>query len=62
MAWFKPPDRKNVNSLLGDLAGQNQPAKSVAYSSLPNDPYTPYLQQAQPIRRSGRSRLSRCRK
>jgi photosynthetic reaction center cytochrome c subunit len=53
MVWFKPQDRKNANSIMGDLAGQNSPAKSVGYSSLPFDPFTPYLLNAQDIRVNG---------
>jgi len=53
MLWFKPTERKNAQSLMGDLAGQNQPARSVALSSLPNDPFTAYLQQGLPIRVNG---------
>jgi photosynthetic reaction center cytochrome c subunit len=48
--WYAPPDRKNVNSVMGDLAGQNQAAKSVGLTSLPFDPFTPYLLEAKPIR------------
>ena len=53
MVWFKPQDRKNANSIMGDLAGQNSPAKSVGFSSLPFDPFTPYLLNAQDIRVNG---------
>jgi photosynthetic reaction center cytochrome c subunit len=44
--WFKPPvqTRAAERAVIGDKAGQNTPAKSVAYASLPNDPFTPYLQ------------------
>ena len=51
--WYKPADRKNPQSLMGDMAGQNIAAKSVAYSSLPNDPFSPYLLDALPIRVNG---------
>ena len=48
--WFAPKDRKYAGGVLGDLAGQNQPALSVGLSSLPFDPYTPYLKDAAEIR------------
>jgi len=56
--WAKPADRKyTANSVMGDLAGQNQPAQSVAYSSLPFDPFSPYLLEAKPIRVQGNEAL-----
>ena len=61
--WFAPTDRKHyANSILGDLAEQNQPAKSVGYSSLPYDPFTHYLKDAKdarPIRVNGDEALAR---
>jgi photosynthetic reaction center cytochrome c subunit len=52
--WTKPADRKYAaNSVMGDLAGQNLASKSVGYSSLPFDPFTPYLEQDQAIRVNG---------
>lgn len=53
MVWFKPQDRKHASSVLGDLAGQNSPAKSVGFSSLPFDPFTPYLLNGLDIRVNG---------
>ena len=55
--WYAPTDRKYANSLLGDLAGQNQAAPSVGLSSLPSDPFTPYLKDAKPIRVNGTEAL-----
>jgi photosynthetic reaction center cytochrome c subunit len=56
--WYKPAGRKYAeNSLLGDLAGQNQPALSVGLSSLPNDHFTDYLLQDKPIRVIGNEAL-----
>ena len=56
--WFAPPDRKYTqNSVMGDLAGQNMGAASVGYSSLPNDPFTPYLLEAKEIRVNGNEAL-----
>jgi photosynthetic reaction center cytochrome c subunit len=52
--WYAPQDRKYAaNSLMGDLAGQNLAAPSVGLSSLPFDPFTPYLLQDKPIRVNG---------
>ena len=52
--WYAPPDRKYAeNSLMGDLAGQNIAAASVGLSSLPNDPFTPYLLENKTIRVNG---------
>jgi len=56
--WYKPADRKYTeNSLMGDLAGQNYASRSVGYSSLPFDPFTPYLLQDKPIRLNGNEAL-----
>ena len=51
--WFNAPEQRQASRLAGDKAGQNTPAKSVAYASLPYDPFTPYLQQANDIRVNG---------
>jgi len=52
--WFAPKDRKYANnSVMGDLAGQNLASESVGLSSLPFDPFTPYLKDAAPIRVNG---------
>ncbi|MDH4482003.1 MAG: photosynthetic reaction center cytochrome PufC [Rhodoferax sp.] len=48
--WFAPKDRKYANSVMGDLAGQNLAARSVGLTSLPFDPFTPYLKDAAQIR------------
>ena len=56
--WYAPAGRKYAeNSVMGDLAGQNIGALSVGYSSLPNDPFTPYLLQDLPIRVNGNEAL-----
>jgi photosynthetic reaction center cytochrome c subunit len=56
--WFAPADRKYAaNSVMGDLAGQNIANKAAALSSLPYDPFTPYLKDAQPIRVNGTEAL-----
>jgi len=56
--WFAPKDRKYANSLLGDLAGQNQPSKSVGLTSLPFDPFTPYLKGFSEIRLNGNEAMT----
>jgi photosynthetic reaction center cytochrome c subunit len=43
---------------VGSRAGQNSPAAAVAYASLPYDPFTPYLQQANEIRVNGPTALA----
>jgi len=48
--WTAPKDRLYANSLLGDLAGQNMATKAAGLSSLPSDPFSPYLMGAEPIR------------
>ena len=56
--WYAPADRKYAqNSVMGDLAGQNIGAPSVGYSSLPNDPFTPYLLEDKAIRVNGNQAL-----
>ncbi len=56
--WYKPADRKYAaNSIMGDLAGQNLASKSVGYTSLPFDPFTPYLKEDKPIRVNGTEAL-----
>ena len=48
--WTAPKDRLYANSLLGDLAGQNMATKAAGLTSLPSDPFSPYLMGAEPIR------------
>ena len=56
--WAKPADRKyTANSIMGDLAGQNQPARTVALTSLPFDPFSSYLLEDKPIRVQGNEAL-----
>jgi photosynthetic reaction center cytochrome c subunit len=57
--WYAPPASQKYasNSIMGDLAGQNYAAKSVTYSSLPNDVFSPYLLGAQDIRVNGNEAL-----
>lgn len=53
--WFQPLVK--TNGFIGNKAGQNAPATTVAVSSLPNDPFTPYLSGASEIRVEGRTAL-----
>jgi photosynthetic reaction center cytochrome c subunit len=56
--WYAPAGQKYAsNSIMGDLAGQNYAAKSVGYTSLPNDVFSPYLLGAQDIRVNGNEAL-----
>ena len=57
--WFTPPPQVQAAParFLGNKAGQNSPAKTVAYASLPNDPFTPYLSQGDSIRVIGTEAL-----
>ena len=56
--WNAPKDRKLANSLLGDLAGQNIATKEAGLSSLPFDPFTPYLKEAAAIRVNGNEAMA----
>ena len=55
--WFAPAEQKQASRAAGNKAGQNAPAPSVAWSALPNDPFTPFLQQASDIRQIGATPL-----
>jgi photosynthetic reaction center cytochrome c subunit len=55
--WFTNPGPINKSGMLGERANQNAPAKTVAYASLPNDIFTPYLSKAEDIRVNGDSAL-----
>ena len=41
--WFGPEASRHNGGMLGDDAGQNKAATSVALASLPYDPFTPYI-------------------
>ena len=47
--WFAPLKDARAN-FIGATNQQNEPLDVVALSSLPNDPFTPYLKEAKPIR------------
>jgi len=55
--WFKANHQPYGSNFMGDKAGQNEPAKVVNLSSLPNDPFTPFLLGAQNIRVGGTTAL-----
>lgn len=48
--WFTDPGRVHAQGLLGDPAGQNSTGRMVGLTSLPHDPFTPFLQQENGIR------------
>jgi photosynthetic reaction center cytochrome c subunit len=56
--WTEPKDRKYAGGLLGDLAGQNIATKEAGLSSLPFDPFSPYLKDAAPIRVNGNEAMA----
>ena len=51
--WFKRDDTPMGSDFMGGKAGQNEPAQSVGLSSLPNDPFTPFLLGSKDIRVNG---------
>jgi len=56
--WFAPAADRHAAGMLGSRAGQNTPATSVALASLPYDPFTPFLSQANEIRVIGHTPLA----
>lgn len=48
--WSFDPNGVPMETITGNRHGQNNPVTTVAMSSLPNDPFTPYLFNAKPIR------------
>ena len=55
--WFKAEPEKRSVGLLGDRAGQNTPSKVANGSSLPSDPFTPFLLGSEEIRVNGTTAL-----
>lgn len=55
--WFEPLVPRGANGFAGERAGQNAPAETVGLASLPNDPFTPFLLAAEPIRVQGTTAL-----
>lgn len=54
--WFADVDATAARGL-GNRAGQNQATAAVNYASLPSDPFTPFLLNAEPIRFTGATAL-----
>jgi photosynthetic reaction center cytochrome c subunit len=48
--WFAPQAPRSVKGMAGNHAGQNSPAHTVGVSSLPSDPFTPFLLEKNGIR------------
>jgi len=48
---------QDPHSLVGNRAGQNAPAMSVGYTSLPNDPFSLFLSDSKEIRVAGTTAL-----
>ena len=55
--WFTAKPEARSDGLIGDRAGQNTVSVAGAYSSLPEDPFTPYLLEAKDIRIIGETAL-----
>ncbi len=55
--WFTANNAPRGANFIGDTAGQNSPAKTVGLSSLPNDPFTPFLLGKEEIRVNGDTAL-----
>ena len=55
--WFKAPEQDKGADFIGDRAGQNLASKSVGLSSLPYDPFTPFLLGEMDIRVNGTTAL-----
>jgi photosynthetic reaction center cytochrome c subunit len=55
--WFKADHQPQGSNFMGDKAGQNEPSAAVNLSSLPNDPFTPFLLGKENIRVNGPSPL-----
>jgi photosynthetic reaction center cytochrome c subunit len=55
--WFRANPQPYGSNFIGDKAGQNSPDPAVNLSSLPNDPFTPFLLGEQDIRVNGPTAL-----
>jgi photosynthetic reaction center cytochrome c subunit len=55
--WFAPVPDRQASRMVGSKAEQNSPAYEAALSSLPYDPYTPFLLEAKEIRVGGTTAL-----
>ncbi len=56
--WFLQPQDRRPTAGMGDLAGQNQPQPKVGLTSLPGDPFSPFLLGNEPIRVNGKTALA----
>jgi photosynthetic reaction center cytochrome c subunit len=59
--WFAPEPQKHATRMVGSKGGQNTPAESVAFASLPYDPFTPYLSKANTIAVNAKTALPNVR-
>lgn len=48
--WYEEPSNQHLTGMLGNLAGQNIASTAVSLTSLPSDPFTPFLSQTDDIR------------
>lgn len=55
--WVQPASRVHFTGMAGNRAGQNAPAAAVGLSSLPTDPFTPFLLQDRGIQVAGSTAL-----
>lgn len=55
--WTPQPDDDNERPIVANMYGQNDPDEAVAYTSLPYDPYSPYLAGETNIRVQGATRF-----
>ncbi|MFM8589624.1 MAG: photosynthetic reaction center cytochrome PufC, partial [Limnohabitans sp.] len=55
--WFRSNPQPYGSNFMGDKAGQNHPSPVVNLSSLPNDPFTPFLLGKEDIRVAGNTAL-----
>ena len=55
--WFRKKDAPYGSNFMGDKAGQNTPDPTVNLSSLPYDPFTPFLLGSESIRVNGPTAL-----
>jgi photosynthetic reaction center cytochrome c subunit len=56
--WFAPKGQRNPTAMVGYTGGQNQAARQVGTTSLPGDPFTPYLLEDKTIRVEGAQALA----
>ncbi|MEM7677439.1 MAG: photosynthetic reaction center cytochrome PufC [Myxococcota bacterium] len=55
--WYNEPRNEYASRLLGNPMQQNKPGYNVGLASLPSDPFTPYLEEAEGIRVVGGTAL-----